>query len=351
MIDLRPESVMRELVDYQGRWLRGLEALKDCAGAEVGCSSYQEVYKYAGTSLYRFTPQVEQPHPVPVLIIYALVNRPWIADLEDGRSLVQGLLRQGLDIYLLDWGYPGPADRYLTLDDYVNKHIDRCVDYVRESHELQRINLLGICQGGTLSLCYTALHQEKIANLVTTVTPVDFHTPADQLSMLCRYVDVDLVVDTLGNIPGEVLNIAFLGLKPFELIGRKYVDVADLLDDKTRLRNFLRMEKWIFDSPDQAGEAYRQFIKQFYQQNALVKGEAHIGAHKIDLGSIVIPVFNIYALHDHLVPPESSIALKDCIGSEDYETLEFPGGHIGIYVSGRAGKTIPPAIADWLHSR
>lgn len=351
MIDLRPESMMQEIADYQGRWLRGLDTLKDCADVEVGCCTYEEVYRHANTALYRFTPLVERPHPVPVVIVYALVNRPWIADLEDGRSLIQGLLRQGLDIYLLDWGYPRPVDRSLTLDDYVNTHMDRCVDYMREAHELQRINMLGICQGGTLSLCYTALHQEKIANLVTTVTPVDFHTPDDQLSLMCRHVDVDLVVDTLGNIPGGVLNTAFLGLKPFELLGRKYVDVVDLLDDKTKLRNFLRMEKWIFDSPDQAGEAYRDFIKQFYQQNALIEGEVRIGQHRVDLGAIVIPVLNVYALHDHLVPPESSIALKNCIGSEDYETLEFPGGHIGIYVSSRAGKTIPPAVADWLQSR
>lgn len=351
MIKLRPESIAQELADYQSSWLHGLDTLRRCADAEVGCCPCEEVYRYRGTVLYHYEPQAERLHPVPVVIAYALVNRPWIADLEDGRSLIQGLLRQGLDVYLMDWGYPNAADRCLGLDDYIAVRMDRCIDHVRREHALQRINLLGICQGGTMSLCYTALHQEKIANLVTTVTPVDFHTPGDQLSLLCRYVDVDLVVDTLGNVPGSVLNAAFLSLKPFALTSRKYVDMVDLLDDETRLRNFLRMEKWIFDSPDQAGEAYREFIRQFYQQNALVRGEVRIGGRLVDLGRIVIPVLNVYALSDHLVPPASSIALRDCIGSEDYETLEFPGGHIGLYVSSRAARTIPPAVAGWLRSR
>jgi polyhydroxyalkanoate synthase len=111
------------------------------------------------------------------------------------------------------------------------------------------------------------------------------------------------------------------------------------------------MEKWIFDSPDQAGEAFRQFVKDFYQRNALVAGEVHIGDHDVDLKAIRMPALNIYAMQDHLVPPAASIPLKAYVGSTDYTELSFPGGHIGIYVSGRAQKTVPPAIGDWLDRR
>jgi Poly(3-hydroxyalkanoate) synthetase len=216
---------------------------------------------------------------------------------------------------------------------------------------MERINLLGICQGGTFSLCYAALHPGNIKNLITTVTPVDFHTKNDVLSLMVRNVNVDLLVDTLGNIPGELLNWTYLSLKPFRLIGQKYIDLVNMLDDKEQARNFLRMEKWIFDSPDQVGEAFREFAKQFYQKNGLVKGTVKIGGRNIDLMNITMPVLNIFAATDHLVPPDSSRALRGCIGTKDYTEVEFPGGHIGIYVSGKAQKLIPSTVREWLTRR
>jgi polyhydroxyalkanoate synthase len=164
-------------------------------------------------------------------------------------------------------------------------------------------------------------------------------------------VDIDLLVDTLGNIPGELLNWTFLNLKPFQLMGQKYVDMVDVIQDEKGARNFMQMEKWIFDSPDQAGEAFRQFAKDFFQQNKLVEGGLRIGEHPVDLGRITIPVLNVYATQDHLVPPSASRALEGLIGSTDYRELTFDGGHIGIYVSGKSQKTIPPAVGQWLAER
>ncbi|MGH8249035.1 MAG: class III poly(R)-hydroxyalkanoic acid synthase subunit PhaC [Gammaproteobacteria bacterium] len=348
---INPEDIAREILQFNARLGRGLNTLRELEEVEVGVSPKEAVYREDKLVLYRYTPRVERPHPVPVLIVYALINRPYMADLQDGRSLIQGMLNEGLDVYLIDWGYPDAADRYLTLNDYINGYLGRCVDFIRKRHGLDRINLLGICQGGTFSLCYTALHLQKIRNLVTTVTPVDFQTSRDLLSHLARHIDIDLCVDTFGNIPGEVLNWTFLMLKPFELMGKKYMDLVDILQDPEKARNFMRMEKWIFDSPDQAGEAYRQFLKQFYQQNRLVKGEARIGDHTVDLQRITIPVLNIYARDDHLVPPDSSKALAGCVGTKDYTEMEFPGGHIGVYVSGTAQRMLPPAIAAWIRDR
>lgn len=265
--------------------------------------------------------------------------------------MIQGLLQAGQDVYLIDWGYPDAADRYLTLDDYLNGYIDRCVNYIRKQHSLDKINLLGICQGGTFSLCYCSLHPDKVKNLITTVTPVDFHTKNDLLSRMVRHIDIDMVVDTIGNVPGELLNYTYLSLKPFRLMGQKYMDLVNLLQDKEQARNFMRMEKWIFDSPDQAGEAFRQFIKQFYQQNGLVNNMVRIGEDTVNLKNVTMPVLNIFAAADHLVPSDSSKALKKLVGTKDYTELEFPGGHIGIYVSGKAQKLIPPSVGEWLAKR
>ncbi|MBF0285799.1 MAG: class III poly(R)-hydroxyalkanoic acid synthase subunit PhaC [Magnetococcales bacterium] len=347
----RPDQAVQELVRFNQKLANGMKTLTEVGPIEVGCSAREVVYTEDKLKLMHFKPLVENLHRTPVLIVYALVNRPYMADLQEDRSLIRGLLKQGLDVYLIDWGYADGADRYLNLDDYINGYIKRCVEFICDRHDVYRINLLGICQGGTFSICFAAMHPELVRNLIVTVTPVDFQTKDNLLSHWARHVDVDTVVETLGNVPGDLLNWTFLTMKPFRLTGQKYVDMVEVLDDKDKLRNFMRMEKWIFDSPDQAGEAYREFLKEFYQKNGLMKGGLTIGGKKVKPENITMPVFNVYATEDHLVPPDASRALKGIIGSKDYTEMTFKGGHIGIYVSGRAQAEIPPAIANWLKER
>ncbi len=349
--DIQPEKIAAEIFELNQKLARGITILVDPLDTTVGTTARDAVYTEDKLVLYHYASRTKRQHKIPLLIVYALVNRPYMADLQEDRSLIRGLLDAGLDVYLVDWGYPDQADRYLSLDNYINGYLDRCVGVVCDRAGINRINLLGICQGGTFSLCYTALHQKKIKNLVTTVTPVDFHTKDDLLSHLVRHIDIDAAVSALGNIPGEFLNLTFLMLKPFRLMGQKYMDLVDILDNREQVETFLRMEKWIFDSPDQAGEAFREFITQFYQQNSLVKAKVEIGDKRIDLQKITVPVLNIYARDDHLVPPDSSRALGGCIGSTDYKEMEFPGGHIGLYVSAKSRETLLPAIADWLAER
>jgi len=344
------QDALNEVLEFSRKLGRGVDAVTKVGEVQVGCSDKDPVYTEDKLTLYRYRPLAESAGRAPVLVCYALVNRPYMVDLQEDRSLVRGLLERGLDVYLIDWGYPDGADRFLEIDDYVNGYLDRCVDEVRKATRAERINLLGICQGGTFSLCYTALHPEKIQNLMVMVTPVDFQTPENLLSKWARDIDADKMVDTMGNVSGDLLNVTFLSLMPFRLTSQKYVALADIIDDPRQLENFIRMEKWIFDSPDQAGETFRQFIKWMFQENRLMQGTLELRGKRVDLGKIRCPVFNVYATQDHLVPPSASIPLEDLVGTDDYSTFAFKGGHIGIYVSGRA-KQVPQAIADWLAAR
>jgi len=351
-------DMWQEFLQINQKTLQGLSTLSDLTedDIEVGTAPKEVVYQENKMTLYHITPVVEKPFEIPVLISYALVNRPNVADLQENRSLIRNLVKLGLDVYLIDWGYPTRADRWLTLDDYINGYIDTCVDVIRERHGVDKINLFGICQGGTFSLCYTALHQEKIKNLVLTVTPVDYDVEGSLINSWGHCVgeaqmDVDLLVDAFGNVPGDFMNLGFVYLRPFELNLRKYYNMTDLFDNPTKLKNFLRMENWIFDSPDLAGEAYRQFMKDFYMGNKLIKGEIEIGGQRIDLSSIKIPVLNVYAERDNIVPPASTTALEKYIGSEDYTVQSYPVGHIGMYVSGRVQNTMPPAVTEWYKTR
>ncbi len=358
-IDITPEAAARELIEFNRKIVRGMEILGQVKDEDtlVGSTPKHEVYREDGIKLFRYEPLVSETHPVPLLVSYALVNRPYMVDLQEDRSLVRGLLKAGIDVYLIDWGYPGRADRWLTLDDYVNDYIHNCVDAVRKRHALDKINLLGICQGGTFSLCYAALHPDRIKNFITMVTPVDFNVPEGLLNKWAGCdgatdtMDADLMVQALGNIPGDFMNFGFLLLRPFALGLGKYTDLIDILDDRDKLINFLRMERWIFDSPDQAGEAWRQFIEDFYQHNKLIKGEVELGGARVDLSRLTMPLLNIYGADDTLVPPASSIALERYAGSKDYTAQSFPVGHIGMYVSGKVQRDLPPLIAEWLKAR
>lgn len=350
-LHIDPTKALTDIADFQRKLAAGMGHLRGLSEPEYANTPRELVYSEDKLKVWHFTGNGNTKSKTPLLIVYALVNTVWMTDLQADRSMVRNLLEQGEDVYLIDWGYPDGADRWLTLDDYINGYLDRCVDAVRKRHDLDAINLLGICQGGAFSLCYTALHPKKVRNLITMVTPVDFHTPDNMLSHWCRQLDVDLFVNTMGNIPAGLMNYVYLTLKPVRLHQQKYVGLVSILDNPTELENFLRMERWIFDSPDQAGEAFRQFIKDFYQGNKLVKGTLEIGNKHVDLGMIKQPVLNIFAEQDHLVPPDASRALGKHVGTTDYTQLAFKGGHIGIYVSGRAQREVPPAIHQWLHQR
>jgi len=333
----------------------GTDLLKGTMDVEIGPTPRDAVYREDKLVLYRYRPLADASTPgtasrIPVLICYALVNRPTMLDLQEDRSLIRGLLRRGMDVYLIDWGSPDGADRYLGLDDYINRYLHHCILQVEASHGTG-VNLLGVCQGGTFSLCYAALHPERIRNLVTMVTPVDFRTPDNLLSKWVQGVDIDALVQVCGNVSGDLLNYTFLSLMPFRLMSQKYAGLADIARDPVQLRNFLRMEKWIFDSPDQAGEAFRQFINWFYRENRLVAGTLDLGGRRVDLRNVAMPVLNVYATQDHLVPPAASVVLGNLVGTRDYTPYAFEGGHIGIYVSGRAQKELPAILSDWFKAR
>ena len=352
MPNFRPDQVANELVQFNQNLSKGIQNLVESEEISAGVTPREAVYSEDKMTLYRYQPDTSVvQEKTPLLIIYALVNRPYMTDIQEDRSTIRGLLAGGQDVYLIDWGYPDRADKYLTLEDYINGYINRCVDVMCERHGVDKVNILGICQGGVFSLLYSTLHQDKVKNLVTMVTPVDCKTPDNMLSHWVQQMDIDLLVDTMGNLPGEMLNWTFLNLKPFQLMGQKYVSMVDIISEEKNVKNFMRMEKWIFDSPDQAGEAFRQFLKYFYQQNLLIEGGLELDGQEVDLANLTIPILNIYAEQDHLVPPDASRALRKKAGSKDYTELSFPGGHIGIYVSGKAQKEVTPAISKWLKER
>lgn len=350
-VDLILSKLAAETEKVQSRAQKASEVLLEDLETDLAKTPYEVVYQEDRVKLKHYLPRTDIRYKTPLLVTYALINRETMLDLQPGRSVVERFLDAGIDLYMIDWGYPTRKDRFLGFDDHINGYMDNVVDFIRDKHGVEKINLMGICMGGTFSVIYSALHPDKIKNLVTTVTPTNFDTNKGLLHVWMESIDADRVVDTFGNLPADIMNLGFLLLNPARLMIDKYVGFMENMDNKTFVENFVRMEKWIFDSPDLPGEVFRQFIKDCYQGNKLLQNKLEVGGQRVDLNKLTMPLLNIYGKFDHLVPPEACEQLVNKVGSKDTEDICLNTGHIGIYVSSKYQEQFAPKIANWLLER
>ncbi len=350
-VDLILKNLAEEAGVAQQRMGKAADVLLGEINAEIATTPYDVVYEQDRVKLKHYRPTTEKQLKTPLLLIYALINRETMLDLQPGRSVVQNFLAQGVDVYMIDWGYPTRKDRYLGIDDHVNVYINDIVDFIREKNNVPKINIMGICMGGAFSVMFSALHPEKVQNLITTVTPTHFDVDTGLLNIWMRNMPVDRITDTYGNIPGDFLNFGFLLLNPARLMIDKYVGFFENASDRKFVENFIRMEKWIFDSPDIPGETFREFIRDCYQKNLLIQSKMMLGGKRVDLKKVTMPLLNIYGQFDHLVPPEACERLTGAVGSKDTEDICLKTGHIGIYVSSKCQAELAPKIFTWLQER
>ncbi len=350
-VDLIIKNLAEEAGHARQRIEKAADVLLGELDAEIATTPYDVVYEQDRVKLKHYKPVKPGRLKTPLLMVYALINRETMLDLQPGRSVVQNFLDQGMDVYMVDWGYTAPKDRFLGIDDHVNMYMDDIVDFILRENDVPKINLMGICMGGTFSVIYSSLHPEKVRNLITTVTPTHFDIDTGLLNIWMQKVPADHVVDTYGNIPGDFLNFGFLMLNPARLMIDKYVGFLEHAEDKQFVENFVRMEKWIFDSPDIPGETFREFIKDCYQKNLLIQNKMYVGGRHVDLKKLTMPLLNIYGKFDHLVPPEACERLTGAVGSKDTEDICLNTGHIGIYVSSKCQREFAPKIASWLGER
>jgi len=350
-VDLILSKLAEDARQVHERARKASDVLFEELETSIATTPYDVVWREDRVKLKHYRPKGKAKLKTPLLVVYALINRETMLDLQPGRSVVQRFLDDGVDLYMIDWGYPSRKDRFLTIDDHVNGYIGGAVDFIRQEHGIDKIDLMGICMGGAFCVMYSALHPEKVKNLVTTVTPTNFDTDQGLLHIWMKELDVDRMIDTYGNMPGDMMNFGFLLLNPARLMIDKYVGFTQNMDDKTFVENFVRMEKWIFDSPDVPGETFRQFVRDCYQKNLLIQSKMKLGGRRVDLKKVTMPLLNFYGLYDHLVPPAACELLTSQVGSTDTEDICLKTGHIGIYVSSRFQEQFAPKIVQWLKER
>ena len=341
-----------EILEENSRKVRKTRDLLHTAGnIDVGTLSHEVLEETRLYKLLHYRPLVSRTAKTPVLVVYALMNKSYILDLQPDKSWLRSLLSQGFNVYLIDWKTPTSIDKYVSFDDYVNYYIDDCVDLVSKENSVERLTLHGYCLGSTMAAMYTSLHQEKVRNLVTIAPIIDTENDKTVLANFARYLDVKTITDILGNFPREYLYGCFSMLKPFKQGANKYLNLVENIDNAKFVQNFLRMEKWLYDTPSIAGETFRQWIEDIYQKNLLVKNEMWIGENLVDLSKINVPLLNIVAEEDHLVSPQCSVALNDSVSSMDKRLMHFHTGHVGLIASSYSQNNVLPKVGQWLRVR
>lgn len=328
--------------------------LQQAQRVKKGVTPSEVVYEEDRLKLRHYPGEGPLRSRTPLVFIYALVNRPYILDLKRGRSVVANFVERGFDTYLVDWGVPGNADRHLTLDDYINGYMANVLDYLRERTGVERASILGYCMGGTMSAMFTALHPDRVKNLILLAAPIDFADNNGLLALWSRpeYFDVDKFVDAFGNCPPEFLQGAFLLLRPVGNLFEKPIHFAERLHDEKFIDDFFTTETWLNDNIAVPGEVYREFVKYLYQKNLLTQNRMLVGRRLVNLRHIKCPVLNVMAEADDLVPCSQGAPFNSLVGSKDRQEILVRGsGHIGLAIGGRAQKEVWPKVCQWLAER
>jgi len=344
-------DILKEVGDITRKLEKTRNTLHSAGDITVGDTPNEVVHEGRMYRLLHYRPMVSKTAKTPILVVYALINRSYILDLQPDKSWIRNLLSQGFDIYLIDWKTPTQLDKYVSFDDYVNNYIDDCVDFVRSKSSVDEITLHGYCMGATMSVIYSTLHDDKVRNLATIAPVIDSDKDTTVLANFSRYLEANKLFNSLGNLPSEQLYALYSTLKPFKQGVNKYFNLVENIDNDAFVQNFLRVEKWLYDTPPIAGETFRQWIIDIYQKNLLVANEMKIANEIIDLSKIKIPVLNIVAEEDHLVSPQCSASLNDAVSSLDKRLMRFHTGHVGLIASSYSQNNVLPKVGQWIKAR
>ena len=344
-------TLTEEIQEASRRFEKARNILHSAGNIGVGQTPNEILVEKRAYRLLHYQQMVNKTAKTPILVVYALINRSYVLDLQPDKSWIRSLLSQGFDVYLIDWKAPTAADKYVSFDDYVNCYIDDCVEAVLEKNRVEKLTLHGYCMGGTMSAMYTALHQDKVKNLAVIAPVIDGQKDFTVIGNLAKNMDVEKMLQVIGNLQSEQLYAFYSTLKPFKQGINKYLNFLQNVDSEEFVSNFLRLEKWLYDTPPIAGETFRQWISDIYQKNLLVKNELKLSDKIVDLSTIKVPLLNVIADEDHLVSPQCSAPLNDVVSSTDKRLMRFHTGHVGLIASLYSQNNVLPKVGQWLMAR
>jgi polyhydroxyalkanoate synthase len=313
--------------------------------ATSSCTVYRE--GSLNVKIYRAH---ESPARAQILLFPSLINRPYILDLGRGRSLIQALVRSGIEVVLFDWGSPGEAELDLGLDALLDGRVSRALTSVHANSEFAEDDhrprtIMGHCLGGNLALLFAARQKKSnsklsIDRLICLTTPIDTANSA----LINTWFQIPewnpaQFAQSLKTIPWPLLQASFLMLRP-TMTPRRWIQFARHLGERDFRESWLQMEIWSNDNVSFSSELFQDLLIPMYRDNAFVTEWR--GINSIDL-----PVFSIAATDDHIVPLESARALKTAVPLATHEFHEMRGGHIGAVISKRTREKLWPRLIEF----
>jgi polyhydroxyalkanoate synthase subunit PhaC len=323
--------------------------------AVVGSTPKDVVWTHRETTLYRYRSS-NRRYPIPVLMAFALINRPDIFDLRPGNSLVEFLLGEGFDVFLVDWGYPDEEDADMGLDDYVCDELDWAVRETLRAAGTDELTLMGWCIGATLCAMYCGLdrggERAPVKNLVLLTMPIDGRATIYGKWVGDEDFDLDGVAELWGAVPGRAIDFANKMMKPVTNLWTTYRRLWDNVQDGTARRDaYQTMAKWVADNPNFPGRTWSEWIRLMYRDNSLLRGHVRLRGRRVDLRRIDQSVLVVTAGADHIAPRPGTMPFFDAVSSQDIEHLARPGGHIGLVAGSAARKELWPGMTEWLAER
>jgi polyhydroxyalkanoate synthase subunit PhaC len=332
--------------------------------AAIGVTPREVVWTHRGTTLYRYRSS-QRSHAVPLLLVFALINRPEIFDLRPGGSLIEFLLEEGFDVFLVDWGVPDEEDADMGLEDYVCDELHWAVRETLRASGASELSLVGWCIGATLCAMYCGLEQPDdsraaqsgeavtpVRNLVLLTTPIDGRGSRYATWVGDEDFDVERVAEAWRVIPGGAVDFANKLLKPVANFWTTYRRLADGIADGTFSRqSYQAMAKWVADNPPFPGRAWAQWIQMMYRDDALARGRVRLRGNRVDLARIDQNLLVVTAAADHIAPRAGTMPIFDLVSSKDVTHFDRPGGHIGLVAGSAAANDIWPELGDWLAER
>jgi polyhydroxyalkanoate synthase len=266
-----------------------------------------------------------------VLFVPSLINPPNVLDMGE-RSLLRWLAAQGRRVLLLDWGWPGPDRREMSVAGHVERILLPLMAELDEPADL-----VGYCLGGTMALAAARLGAAR--SVATIAAPWHFAGfPDESRASLGRlWAGAQPTVSALGLLPMEVLQCAFWSLDPARTIA-KFEAFATL--EGTEADTFVMLEDWANDGPPLSEGAAREMFEDLFRDDLPGSGRWRVAGEAIAPETLQIPLLNIVSTTDRIVPAATAVHAG--------ARLDLALGHVGMVVGSRARAMLWEPLAGWL---
>jgi polyhydroxyalkanoate synthase subunit PhaC len=305
-------------------------------GRNLATTPGKVVFQNELLQLIQYTPTTEKVREIPMLVVPPWINKYYVLDLTPAKSLIKYAVDQGFTIFVVSWVNPDASLAAKTFEDYMLEGLLRAVEAVKEETGHAQINVTGYCVGGTLLACtlaYLAARGETPFKSVTFLTTqVDFSQAGDLLLFTSneQLKNLDQMMAERGYLDGSRMANVFNMMRSRDLIW-PYIVSNYMLGKKPFPFDLLY---WNQDSTRMCAANHAFYLREFYNENRLAKGEMTLGGVELDLSKVKLPIFHLATKEDHIAPAKSVFIGANMLGS-NVEFVLAGSGHI-------AGVVNPP---------